>query len=103
MSVGQRQLLCLTRVVLRKDRRVLVLDEATSALDPVTDQVIQKTLRQVFDRHTVLTIAHRLDTIIDYDRILVLGRGERIEYGEVADLLANPLGVFRAMYSGPHE
>jgi len=98
MSVGQRQLLCLTRVVLRKDRRILVLDEATSALDPVTDQMIQKTIREEFNDHTILTIAHRLQTIIDYDKILVLGHGEVLEFDSVPNLMANPYGQFRAMY-----
>jgi ABC-type multidrug transport system fused ATPase/permease subunit len=100
LSLGQRQLLCLTRVCLRKERRILILDEATSALDPVTDQTIQKTLREVFNQHSILTIAHRLDTIIDYDKILVLNHGKLLEFDTVPNLLKKEGGAFRQMYEG---
>ncbi|VDM24104.1 unnamed protein product, partial [Hydatigera taeniaeformis] len=78
LSVGQRQLVCLARALLRQSR-ILVLDEATAAVDPQTDQLIQRTVRKEFASSTVLTIAHRLDTIIDYDRIMVLDAGRLIE------------------------
>lgn len=78
LSVGQRQLFCLARALLRKSK-LLVLDEATASVDHATDEFIQQTLRQL-DGVTMLTIAHRINTIIDYDRVAVLQKGRLIEY-----------------------
>eukprot|EP00475_Leptophrys_vorax_P005792 TRINITY_DN1350_c0_g1_i8.p1 TRINITY_DN1350_c0_g1~~TRINITY_DN1350_c0_g1_i8.p1 ORF type:complete len:1338 (-),score=362.35 TRINITY_DN1350_c0_g1_i8:70-4083(-) len=98
ISIGQKQLLCLTRVILKKNCRILVLDEATSALDPHTDQLIQQSIRNVFKTQTILTIAHRLDTIKDYDKILVLHYGELVEFDSVPNLLAKENGFFKTLY-----
>uniref|UniRef100_A0A8C7FHZ2 Multidrug resistance-associated protein 4 n=1 Tax=Oncorhynchus kisutch TaxID=8019 RepID=A0A8C7FHZ2_ONCKI len=87
-SVGQRQLVCLARAVLRKNR-IIIIDEATANVDPRTDELIQKTIRDKFRECTVLTIAHRLNTIIDSDRILVLGAGMIQEFDEPYVLLQN--------------
>ncbi|KAM9779656.1 multidrug resistance-associated protein 1-like [Neosynchiropus ocellatus] len=86
LSVGQRQLLCLARALLRKTK-VLVLDEATAAVDMETDNLIQSTIRTQFEDCTVLTIAHRLNTIMDYTRVLVLDHGRIKEFGAPEELL----------------
>ncbi|XP_059141156.1 multidrug resistance-associated protein 1-like [Physella acuta] len=96
LSVGQRQLLCLGRALLRKTK-ILILDEATAAVDMETDELIQTTIRQEFQNCTILTIAHRLNTIMDYNRILVLDKGEVKEYDTPQNLLKNTDGIFYSM------
>ncbi|NWI49193.1 MRP1 protein, partial [Calyptomena viridis] len=95
LSVGQRQLVCLARALLRKSK-ILVLDEATAAVDLETDQLIQSTIKSQFEECTVLTIAHRLNTIMDYTRVLVLERGEVVECGSPEQLLREK-GIFYSM------
>ncbi|XP_039950445.1 multidrug resistance-associated protein 1 isoform X2 [Bactrocera tryoni] len=96
LSVGQRQLVCLARALLRKTK-VLVLDEATAAVDLETDDLIQKTIRSEFKECTVLTIAHRLNTIMDSDKVIVLDKGEVSEFASPAELLDNPKSAFYSM------
>ncbi|KAL7907490.1 P-loop containing nucleoside triphosphate hydrolase protein [Trichoderma velutinum] len=87
LSMGQRQLVCIARALLRRSR-VLILDEATASIDHATDALIQAGLRySIADGITVLTIAHRLLTIVDYDRVMVLDSGRIVEQGSVAELL----------------
>ncbi|KAF2858147.1 hypothetical protein K470DRAFT_260069 [Piedraia hortae CBS 480.64] len=94
LSQGQRQLLCLARALL-KSPKVLLMDEATASIDYATDFKIQETIREI--RNTTVTIAHRLQTIIDYDKVLVLDQGEIAEFGDPFDLISKKEGTFRAM------
>ena len=96
VSVGQRQLLCLARALL-KNSKILILDEATAAVDPATDNLIQKTIKNEFKNCTMLTVAHRLNTIIDYDKILVLDGGRVAEFDEPGKLLEDKGGIFYSM------
>ncbi|KAG8652165.1 ABC transporter C family member 2 isoform X1 [Manihot esculenta] len=95
-SVGQRQLLSLARALLRRSK-ILVLDEATAAVDVRTDALIQKTIREEFKSCTMLIIAHRLNTIIDCDRILLLDSGQVLEYDTPEELLSNEASAFSKM------
>merc|ERR1711871_524240 len=95
-SVGERQLLCITRAVLRNPT-LLLLDECTASVDNKTDEMIQKMIRQKFKDITVLTIAHRINTIIGSDRVLVLVDGEVAEFDSPASLLENETGEFHGM------
>jgi len=92
-SVGERQLICLGRAMLAEPR-LLFLDEATASVDGETDAQIQRMLRSRFDGTTLLTIAHRLNTIMDYDVILVVDQGRAAEFGTPAELLSNEDGIF---------
>ncbi|KAH7836909.1 hypothetical protein Vadar_007286 [Vaccinium darrowii] len=95
-SVGQRQLLSLARALLRRSK-ILVLDEATAAVDVRTDALIQKTIREEFKSCTMLIIAHRLNTIIDCDRVLLLEAGRVVEYASPEELLQNDESAFSKM------
>ncbi|XP_045534711.1 multidrug resistance-associated protein 1 isoform X2 [Papilio machaon] len=96
LSVGQRQLVCLARALLRKTP-LLVLDEATAAVDLETDELIQKTIRSEFASCTVLTIAHRLNTIMDSTRVMVLDKGQLVEYAPPEQLLQDKTSIFYGM------
>lgn len=92
-SVGQRQLVCLGRALLKK-RGILVLDEATASVDTATDGVIQETIKMEFRDSTVIAIAHRIVTVINSDLVLVLSDGKIVEYDKPGRLLENPSSLF---------
>ncbi|XP_047031198.1 ATP-binding cassette subfamily C member 4-like [Helicoverpa zea] len=95
-SAGQRQLLCLARAALGRNK-LLVLDEATANVDPNTDALIQKSIRTHFAECTVITVAHRLHTVADSDRVVVMEAGEIVECGHPHELLQRPEGHFSRM------
>lgn len=95
-SLGQRQLVCLARAILRNNK-ILILDEATANVDPETDKLIQGTIRNQFADCTVLTIAHRLHTVMDADKVLVMDAGEVVEFAHPFDLLQKPDGMFKRL------
>ncbi|EJC98304.1 multidrug resistance-associated ABC transporter [Fomitiporia mediterranea MF3/22] len=95
-STGQKQLLCMARAILKRSK-ILVMDEATASVDYATDELIGKTIRQEFADSTLLTIAHRLRTVIDYNRVMLLDQGRIVEYDRPATLLSNPSSRFYAL------
>ncbi|XP_076880787.1 ATP-binding cassette sub-family C member 10 [Brachyhypopomus gauderio] len=102
LSVGQRQLLCLARALLT-EATVLCIDEATASVDHNTDMLLQKTIRERFSNKTVLTIAHRLNTIMDSDRVLVMHAGKVVEFDSPAALCQRKDSVFHKLMGGRDE
>ncbi|KAJ3163249.1 Canalicular multispecific organic anion transporter 2 [Geranomyces michiganensis] len=95
-SVGEKQLLCLSRAILRNSK-ILLLDEATSGMDRTTDELVQRAVRENFASATVITVAHRIETILDYDRVLVLDAGTVAEFDDPKTLLADKTSAFWAL------
>jgi len=95
-SVGQRQMICMARALLR-NTKILLMDEATASVDLKTDTLVQKMVRKNFKDMSVLTIAHRLNTIMDNNKVMVLDKGQVVEYDHPSKLLDNPDGVLLGM------
>jgi ATP-binding cassette subfamily C (CFTR/MRP) protein 5 len=95
-SAGERQLLCMARALLRSNK-ILILDEATASMDPETDRLVQETIQGVFRDCTVLTIAHRVQSVLSCDRVLVLKDGRAVEFDVPSVLLANKKSIFASM------
>ena len=96
LSVGQKQLICLARAIIKKSK-ILVIDEATANVDFKTDALVQEAIRECFSDCTVLTIAHRLHTIIDSDRILCLSKGRIESFGRPIDLIEDQTSIFHEL------
>ena len=96
LSVGQKQLICLARAIIKKSK-ILVIDEATANVDFKTDALVQEAIRECFAECTVLTIAHRLHTIIDSDRILCLSKGRIESFGRPIDLIQDQTSIFHEL------
>lgn len=97
LSVGERQMLVLSRALLH-DANVLVMDEATASIDAQTCHRLQKVIHDNFTHCTCLTVAHRIDTIINADRILVMDAGRALEFDSPVNLLNNPDSSFRKLW-----
>jgi len=93
LSVGQRQLMCLARALL-KNAKILLMDEATASVDMETDSLIQKTIREKFENMTVITIAHRINTIMDSNRVIVLSQGKIAEFDNPHSLVLDSHSMF---------
>ncbi|EAW07798.1 putative ABC multidrug transporter [Aspergillus clavatus NRRL 1] len=98
LSHGQQQLFCLARAILRPGK-VLVLDEATSNVDSKTDEIMQRVIREKFGSHTILSVAHKLETILDFDKVVVLDAGRVVECGNPYSLLADEKTYFSRLYA----
>ena len=97
LSVGERQLICLARALLQ-NKKIIVLDEATANVDYKTDQILQNIIRMSFKERALLTIAHRLDTVLDYDRIMFLDGGRMMEFDKPSILLQRTNSHFSKLY-----
>ncbi|XP_014031660.1 ATP-binding cassette sub-family C member 10 isoform X2 [Salmo salar] len=102
LSLGQRQLLCLARALLT-EANILCIDEATASVDQKTDKLLQQTIREKFQDKTVLTIAHRINTIMDSDRVLVMHSGKVVEFDTPADLCQRDDSIFCKLVGGRGE
>jgi ABC-type multidrug transport system fused ATPase/permease subunit len=99
LSRGQQQLLALARALLNKSKIVL-LDEATSSVDKETEETLRKVMKEDFSDCTIISIAHRLETIMDYDVVAVMNKGRIVEFGRPAELMADEKSAFSLLWKG---
>ena len=98
LSVGEKQLVCIARAIIRKSK-IIIMDEATANIDIKTEVKIQNALKYVFENSTVITVAHRIKTIINYDRILVMDNGEVVGFDKPDVLLNKSDSLFYQLYN----
>ena len=97
LSVGEKQLICITRAILRKSK-IIIMDEATASIDYETEGIIQKSIDELLKGSTILTIAHRIKTIIKYDKILCINQGKIEDFDSPDNLLKKKNGIFYELY-----
>ena len=102
ISIGERQLICITRAILRKSK-IIIMDEATASIDVNTENIIQKAINNLLKDSTILTIAHRIKTVLNSDRILVLDKGQVFEFDKPKFLLANKNSMFYEFYNNANN
>ena len=98
LSVGERQLICITRAILR-ETKIIVMDEATASIDYKTEEIIQKAISEILNNSTFITIAHRIKTIINYDRIITLDSGKIVDFDTPQKLLNDKKSLFYELYT----
>ena len=98
LSVGEKQLICITRAILRKSK-IIVMDEATASIDYKTEEIIQKAIAELLNDSTFITIAHRIKTILNYDKILTLDNGKIVDFDTPKNLLNDKNSLFYELYS----
>uniref|UniRef100_A0A7S3JMQ0 ABC transporter domain-containing protein n=1 Tax=Euplotes harpa TaxID=151035 RepID=A0A7S3JMQ0_9SPIT len=102
LSSGEKQLICICRAILRKNK-IVIMDEATASIDVKTEQTVQKLIHEEFKDSTVITVAHRLNTIMHSDKILVMSFGEVIEFDAPQKLMDNPKSEFYSLLKEFHN
>lgn len=96
--MGEKQLICIVRAILRNSK-IIIMDEATASIDFKTEEIIQNNISEILKESTIITIAHRIKTIINFDKIISLENGEIMEFDSPKNLLKNSDGIFYNLYN----